>query len=518
MVRPGVYVEEAPLPRVAPIAATSGTYGAFIGTALRGPVVPTLINSWTDFNAAFGGFVSGRTLPVALHQYFSNGGGPAYVCRVLPIDGTEPVDAGGAVAAKVTTGDTVATVLKDRLRFTAVTAGSWGNGIAVDITVNPAVMVVPPGGGTAVADATKATFSIIVYENIRGVGVAVERFRDLSMVTTASRYITSIINSQTIGSRYIVVEDIVGDDKPLVDSTTDPEPLKGGSEGTNPIDPTQYNGAFALFDEIDAMLVVNIPGVDSVTGISNRVQARGDSILLIDTEAGLLPTEGTIGSAYTSSYDAVYYPWLHIADPDPSAPRGSTMLVPPGASMAGIIMRTDKSRGVFKAPAGVNSYVVGAVANERRLTNTELDNLAAKNINVIRPVAGVGITAMGARTRSNDTAQYISVRRTLNYVKSRAVRVSRFALFEPNTPALWEQVRVINGSFLNELWQMGGLAGRTPGQAYYVKCDEDINTPQTIQNGELHIEIGVSPAFPAEFVIIRVGQFEADASIVVVEE
>ena len=184
-----------------------------------------------------------------------------------------------------------------------------------------------------------------------------------------------------------------------------------------------------------------------------------------------------------------------------------------------MILRTDASAGIFKAPAGVTATLTGAVANERRLTNLELDSLAASNINVVRPVPGSGICAMGARTRQlGTTGQYISVRRTLNYVKKRAVEVSRFALFEANTPALWDQLRVANGAFLSELWQIGGLAGREFAEAFYVKCDAENNTVTSVSNGEVHVEIGIAPVFPAEFVVIKVGQFEADASVVVTEE
>jgi hypothetical protein len=141
------------------------------------------------------------------------------------------------------------------------------------------------------------------------------------------------------------------------------------------------------------------------------------------------------------------------------------------------------------------------------------------NVNVVRPVPGSGITAMGARTRAfGTTDQYVSVRRTINYVKKRAAEVSRFALFEPNTTYLWEQLRVANGAFLSELWQSGGLAGLDFSQAFYVKCDAENNTAQTISNGEVHVEIGIAPVFPAEFVVIRVGQFESDASTIVTEE
>lgn len=491
MVRPGVYVSEAPLPRVAPISSSSGTYGAFIGTAMRGPTAPALISSWTDFNSLFGGFDSSKSLPVAIYQYFANGGGPAWVCRVISSD---------SIKAEVDV--SIGTPAVTRFTATATTPGVWGNSIAVDI---------------GAVDDTKKTFTLTIYESIRGTPVAVERFRDLTMDPNSTRYVESVVNSTTIGSKFIDIEDTVGDGDPLEDGTSAVVPLAGGLDGVVAVTASEYSAAFDQFDEIEAMLVVNVPGeTDTIAGVESSVKARGDSIIVLDTKENLPPT--SVSSTFNSSYSAIYYPWLHIADPDPHSARGSVIKVPPGASVAGMILRTDKNRGVFKAPAGVTAYLVGVVANELRLPNAALDELAAKHINVIRPVAGVGISAMGARTQSTDTAQYISVRRTLNYVKSRAAKASRFALFEPNTPALWEQLRVVNGAFLSELFSMGGLAGRSPSEAYYVKCDEDINTPQTIQAGELHIEIGVSPAFPAEFVMIRIGQFEADASMVISEE
>jgi hypothetical protein len=498
-----------------------GTYGAFIGTALRGPTVPTLITSWSDYNTMFGGFSSGKTLPMALHQFFTNGGGAAYVCRVISVDGASP-DTGGAYAASVSygtrTSDGPPPVYDDRLLFDAVTPGAWGNLVSVDVTVNAPVMVYPPGGGAAVEDEARRTFSVEVREYVRGAWVVMERFRDLSMVETNSKYVAAAINSSTVGSRYLRVTDLKKDNSPLTYSTPDPLQLANGTDGVNPILSVQYETAFALFDEIEAMLVVNVPGVPDVAGVGAKVKERGDSVLVLDTAENVPPNDPSLGGPYTSSYEAIYYPWIHIVDPTPGAPRGSTTKIAPGASVTGMIIRTDRQRGVFKAPAGTSAVISGAVANELRLSNAELDQLASLNINVIRPVAGIGIAAMGARTRSQDTAQYLSVRRTLNYVKSRSVKASRFALFEPNTPSLWEQLRVVNGAYLNELWSNGGLAGRSPSEAYYVKCDEDNNTPQTIMNGELHIEIGVSPAFPAEFIIIRVAQFEADATITASEE
>lgn len=492
--RPGVYVSEDRLPRVAPIAVSTGTYGAFIGTAIMGPQKPYLIRSWNDFLSVFGGFSSTKTLPIAMYQYFSNGGAPAWVARVL---GT----GASTATVKLTIGTAPAV---DYLRFDATTPGMWGNYISVDVTVHDAP--------------NTDKFDIEVYQEVRGNPIVVERFRDLTLDTTAARYAPNIVNSSTIGSQFIFITDLTDPaTNSIPSSTTNLLELTGGDDGTTVLD-SAYTTAIEEFGAVDAMLVFNIPGVSNTTPVLSYIEERGDSVLIVDTDPNLAPTDPSIPTDLISSYTAVYYPWIYIPDPAPDAPRGSIIKVPPGASVAGMILRTDAVRGVFKAPAGQGAVLANAVANERRLTNDELDSLASSNINVVIPVQGVGIAVMGARTKSQDTAQFLSVRRTLNYVKHRAARVSRFAMFEPNTPDLWEQVRVVNGAFLSDLWEKGGLVGYNSAQAYYVKCDEENNPVQTVMNGELHIEIGISPTFPAEFIIIRVGQFEADASVLVIEE
>lgn len=488
MTRPGVYVSEAPLPRVVANPSPAASVGVFLGTALKGPAEPTLVTSWSDFVAQFGGFGSEVTLPDALYQYFNNGGGNSYVARAVASDAaaaTDNLDDGGG----------------DRLTFDAKTPGAWGNAVTVEV---------------ALEASEDGAMTVTVRENRRGVDVAVERFQQLSMDQTSPRYIESIINSTTIGSRYVTVTDINKDDSDLGGGGS--VTLSGGADGVAAITASDYATLFDLFDSIDQALVVNVPGLSDAAAVVTKVEARGDSVILVDTDENEAPDPAGM-TLPTSSYAASYYPWVYIADPASDAPRGSVKKVPPSASVAGMILRTDASRGVFKAPAGVSATLSGVVANERRLTNVELDTLASNNVNVIRPVPGAGIAVMGARTRKiGDTAQYLSVRRTINFVKKRAVEVSRFALFEPNTPLLWEQLRVANGAFLSELWQVGGLAGVEFAQAFYVKCDSENNTTTTISNGEVHVEIGIAPVFPAEFVVIKVGQFEADASVVVTEE
>jgi len=44
--------------------------------------------------------------------------------------------------------------------------------------------------------------------------------------------------------------------------------------------------------------------------------------------------------------------------------------------------------------------------------------------------------------------------------------------------------------------------------AYFIRCDATINTAQVIASGEVRMEIGVALQYPAEFIIIRISQYD----------
>jgi phage tail sheath protein FI len=264
-------------------------------------------------------------------------------------------------------------------------------------------------------------------------------------------------------------------------------------------------------------------GIVDNTALTDAVtycETRGDSFLVVDSEAG---DDATAAVSYangvgSSSYSAVYYPHLYIPDPASNALPGATRLIPPGGTVVGQYISTDVTRGVFKAPAGIGNNVRNVVATEVRLTNADLDelnvNASQAPVNVIRPIPGAGICVMGAKTLKPSTAdRFVPVRRTLNYIKKELVTRTQFAIFEPNNSTLWDQLREGLTGFLSEFWQAGGLRGATPSAAFFVVCDSSNNTPTTIAAGEVRVDVGVAVQYPAEFVIIRLGQFETGATV-----
>jgi uncharacterized protein len=87
-------------------------------------------------------------------------------------------------------------------------------------------------------------------------------------------------------------------------------------------------------------------------------------------------------------------------------------------------------------------------------------------------------------------------------------------VFEPHNFILRQTLALSISSFLETLWRQGALAGSTPEEAFYVKCDNTTNSPQSINEGKIMTEIGVAPTHPAEFIVFRVGRTTEELELV----
>ena len=218
---------------------------------------------------------------------------------------------------------------------------------------------------------------------------------------------------------------------------------------------------------------------------------------------------------YDSKYAALYHPWLMI--PDPFPPTVATLRqfpVPPAGHVLGIYARVDNERGVHKAPA--NEVVRGITGLTRYFTKGEQDilNPYPQNINVVRDFRpnNRAIRVWGARCITSDNDfKYVNVRRLLIFLEDSIDRGLQWVVFEPNAEELWARVRRAVTNFLTTVWRNGALEGTTPAEGFFVKCDRTTMTRDDIDNGRLICVIGVAPVKPAEFVIIRIGLWTADA-------
>jgi uncharacterized protein len=207
---------------------------------------------------------------------------------------------------------------------------------------------------------------------------------------------------------------------------------------------------------------------------------------------------------FESKYAALYYPWLRVVDPL----RGSgdpTRDIPPSGHVAGQYAATDFTVGVHKAPA--NAPLGWAQDVTVEVGEAVHGVLNPVGINAIRCLGGRGIRVFGARTVSSDTDwKFVNVRRLMIMIEKAIDHSTQWAVFEPNDFTTRAKITLALIGFLTGLWERGALAGKTADAAFFVKCDDEINPPGERENGRLLAVVGVAPAQPFEFIVLRVGR------------
>ena len=191
--------------------------------------------------------------------------------------------------------------------------------------------------------------------------------------------------------------------------------------------------------------------------------------------------------------------------------------LPPSGAMAGIFTLVDNSRGVWKSPANVSLSMVSApmvniTADEQQSFN--VDVMAGKSINVIRPFPGIGTLVWGARTLDGNSQdwRYINVRRTLIMIEQSLKLATRAYVFEPNDGTTWSTVNSMFTNFLTNLWKQGALAGAAPEQAFSVQVGLGATmTANDILDGMMKISVKLAIVRPAEFIIITFQQQQQES-------
>jgi phage tail sheath protein FI len=286
-----------------------------------------------------------------------------------------------------------------------------------------------------------------------------------------------------------------------------------GSDGLPPGDLEHKDGLTAL-DIITDVNLVAIPGIASLDVVSTGVNyctQRADCFFVGEVNS----TDDTVDEARTfansltvkSSFGAIYYPWLKIADP--TGRSATPILAPPSGYVMGMYARIDGKRGVWKAPAGTEANIGGAVGLAADTTDVQQDFLNPNGVNVIRSFPASGIVIWGARTlatRSDPEYRYIPVRRTAIFLERSIYNGIQFAVFEPNDDPLWASLRLNITAFMTIQFRAGAFQGRTASEAFFVKCDSTTTTQQDIDAGIVNILVGFAPLKPAEFVVLKLTQ------------
>ncbi|MGI5458358.1 phage tail sheath family protein [Streptomyces sp. CA-249302] len=516
---PGVYVEEV-ASGSRPIEGVGTSVAAFVGLAPTGPLnEPTLVTNWTQYVASFGEFTDGYYLAHSVYGFFQNGGSAAYVVRVggaaegAPVNGSGPAAVTGSSAKALPAGEP-----SQLGTFTVTAIASGGNGsLSVEVAD-------PEGDGPA------ERFRLIVKDGDK----AVENF-DVTAKKGGRNYVVTQVKER---SRLITVAEAApaaqlarpdNQTVALAAPAAPAVPAKAGAGDDSHPGPAQYLGdsadrtGFGGLEAVDEISMVAVPDLMAAyqrgaidlenvkavqLGLIAHCELMGDRVAVIDPPPGLNARQIRVWrqetAGYDSKYAALYYPWIKTFDPA----VGQSRLIPPSGHVAGIWARNDSERGVHKAPA--NEVVRGAVDLEIQITRGEQDLLNPIGVNCIRSFPGRGIRVWGARTLSSDPAwRYLNIRRYFNYLEESILIGTQWVVFEPNDHALWARIRRNISAFLVNEWRNGALFGQRPEEAYYVKCDEETNPPESVDVGRVVCEIGIAPVKPAEFVIFRLAQFSS---------
>ncbi len=496
---PGVYIEELPS-GVHTITGVATSIAAFVGWAPKGPIDrAVLVLSWSDFNRQFGGLDSNSFLGHAVNHFFANGGQQAYIVRL----------ASSAVAASLT--------FPAILQVTASSPGSWANNYRIAIknrtdASNP-------------IDTSRFRLAVTLA-NPDGSETTLESFENLSMTKADPRFVESVINGN---SDYITVTALAtvapppGDTalpSPLLSATTSGDPgtvlLPNTANFTTALDVAgSTSGGVTLLNRVDLFNLLCVPGETDGTVLATlQTYCRTHRAFLIaDTvqDDSLTSVQGTLGSITGDDAinSALYYPWIKAPNP---LKQNAVDEFPPCGFVAGLYAKTDANRGVWKAPAGIEASMSGVVGTVSPvLTDDENGVLNPLAINCVRTFPVYGTVIWGARTlRGNDEVgsewKYIPVRRMALFLEESLYRGSKWVVFEPNDEPLWAQIRLNFGAFMHDLFRQGAFQGKTPQDAYFVKCDSETTTQNDINRGVVNIVVGFAPLKPAEFVVIQLQQ------------
>jgi uncharacterized protein len=508
---PGVYIQELD-PGVRTITGVSTSIAAFIGRARRGPVNnPARLFSFADYERRFGGLWAESMMSFSVRHFFLNGGSEALIVRVHNL--SAPGASDRALA------DLTAEDGGDPLRLEAASPGEWGDSLRVIVdhdTRDPALNL----------------FNITVEERdpeAPSQVVGTEQHRNLSLDPNSPRFVTDVLD---------VESDLVRVAAAVPFPTDRPSPavenLGGGDDGTE-IDEAQITtgaglqaakeGLWAL-DKADLFNLLCIPPFTSQDEVPPAVwdEAAGycrdrRAMLIVDPPTTWNSADDVDAAAINahvvarSPNAALYFPWVRVPNP---LKENRLEPFPPSGAVAGVIARTDATRGVWKAPAGQEATLGAVQELQVPLTDPENGLINPLGVNALRSFRVAGRVVWGARTlvgadQLASQWKYLPVRRLALYIEESLYRGTQWVVFEPNDEPLWSQIRLNLGTFMHDLFRQGAFQGSTPGDAYFVHCDKETTTQSDIDRGIVNIIVGFAPLKPAEFVLIKIQQIARQA-------
>jgi phage tail sheath protein FI len=533
---PGVYIEEIPS-GVHTITGVATSITAFIGRAERGPVnKPTTITSVGDFVRIFGSPTT--TLGSAVQDFYLNGGSQAIIVRLYHA-GAGPTTAGlnpsGALPLRAWTEGVWANKLvaivdpldvdADAAKRLNVTKDDLFNLTIIEAVTETAATKIRDDVGNKIKDAKDPAAMRAALALIKPAHIAsIETIRNLTLIDSPRRF-DRVLKTESNLVRSAVPEPYTPPPKPTLrlalPSTMAVADI--GLDGSDFFPPNTPKTGVAALDEADLFNLLCIPDLDATDANAQFVDQAAAyceahrAMLIIDSPTSWTSVETAVtemstgdGIGTTSKNAAVFFPRYR-------RPNQSDLFAVCGA-VAGVFARTDSERGVWKAPAGIEATLRGVPDLAVHLTDAENGLLNPLGVNCLRDFPETGRVVWGSRTLQGDDRvgsewKYIPVRRTALFIEESLFRGTKWVVFEPNDEPLWAQIRLNIGAFMQGLFRQGAFQGKTPREAYFVKCDKETTTQNDIDRGIVNIIVGFAPLKPAEFVIIQIQQIAGQIQV-----
>jgi hypothetical protein len=277
--------------------------------------------------------------------------------------------------------------------------------------------------------------------------------------------------------------------------------------------------AGSALDKVELFDLLVLPGVTDADVVRTALSfaERKRAFMIVDpplhasigAAGGAASIIGVMEDLPRSPNGAIYYPWLMASDPV----SGQAVPMPPSGFVAGVFARTDRQRGVWKAPAGIAATVRGTsgpVAHGQ-VNDVQAGALNQASVNALRSFSDRGTVVFGARTLAANVSadphsRYVPAKRMALFIEQTLQANLHWAVFEPNDEALWSAIRTAVDSFMLSLFRQGAFAGDRPSQAFRVICDDSTTTPDDQARGIARIMVAFAPLKPAEFVVIKIAQ------------
>ena len=498
---PGIYIQELQSNSHSIIAAPTSVT-VFVGYTHPFKTDPdnwgkaVEIFSFSDYERGFGGLYSSGVIEshvaYSVYQFFLNGGSTAYIVALQPnyYDSSGNYQ-GSVIPATLTVGPVTFTALEpiDLMPMT--------------VTINN----VQPGD---IAD-------VLVSYGSRG-----ETYRKVNLKSADPNFVETRIN----GISRLITVDATAPSGFAAIGLAALQCSPAVNPGWSAFSETDFNPVFQQDSSLDKVPVFNLlllPGIAD-NGIWSEALAfceRKQAFAIFDPppqdsadgygsfNLPLIGDDILTGTIPKGTNSALYFPYIECNDPL----TGNTYPFPPSGSVAGQYTTTDTNRGVWKAPAGLQTVVNGTtgVVDTGRMTDMRHGTLNPLGVNCLRDFPGVGTVIFGARTLAADNQAYkqwwyVPVRRMALFLEQTLRANLTWVIFEPNDKPLWTAIRSSIESFMLSLFKQGAFQGSTPSSAFQVLCDSTTTTQQDIDNGVVNIVVGFAPLKPAEFVIVQIAQ------------